>query len=175
MVPGPSPENSASAGPSTGKRGPGPGSGGGAAPDWPRTLLDEDARARLLALANASIVHGLETGEPPAPPDDVPALLREPGACFVTLRRRGALRGCIGEIGAWRPLAESVVDRAFAAAFRDPRFPPLTERELDDLALHISVQGPLEPVYAVDERDLIRQLRPMIDGLVLRRGPATGT
>ena len=83
----------------------------------------------------------------------------ELSSVFVTLRRRDELRGCIGEIGATRPLAESVVDRAFGAAFRDPRFPALQRDEVHDTEIHVSVQGPLTPIEANDESGLLRQLR----------------
>jgi hypothetical protein len=101
--------------------------------------------------------------------------LQRPGAGFVTLHRRGALRGCIGHLEATRPLVADIADSAFAAAFRDPRFPPLTESELDDLELEISVLTPAEPMRFTDEADLCRQLQPGVDGLVLEDRGARGT
>jgi hypothetical protein len=127
-------------------------------------------------LAVASIEHGLTTGAPlEVDPATHPAALRRPGACFVTLRRAGDLRGCIGEIAATGPLVESIASRAFAAAFRDPRFAPLRADETDDLEVEVSVLGPVSPIEAADEAELLRQLRPGIDGVVLRCGPAQAT
>jgi AmmeMemoRadiSam system protein A len=93
---------------------------------------------------------------------------------FVTLHLDGQLRGCIGSLEAHRPLAEDVAANAFAAAFRDPRFPPVSRAEAARLALEISVLSPAEPMHFRSEADLLAQLRPGIDGLILsdlgRRG-----
>lgn len=126
----------------------------------------------LLDVARASIEHSLRVGRPLSV--DVaafPPALREPRATFVTLRGPGgALRGCIGEFEAHRPLVASVADRAHAAAFGDPRFPPLRADELDDLAIHISVLLPLEPIAASSEEELVGQLRPGVDGVLIDDG-----
>jgi len=138
--------------------------------------LPVHARERLLAVAEASIDHGLECGVPlPVDAAEHPAELREPRASFVTLRRRGELRGCVGGLEAWRPLVEDVAQGAFAAAFRDPRFPPLCNAERADLDIHVTLLGPLSPIRARDERELLAQLRPGVDGLVLRQGEARAT
>ncbi|MEO0034760.1 MAG: hypothetical protein RLZZ501_783 [Pseudomonadota bacterium] len=123
----------------------------------------------LLDLAWGSIRHGLATGRPaaPPPPDHRPGPLAAAGAAFVTLTRFGQLRGCIGSPQAWRPLAEDVVDNAFAAAFRDSRFPPLADGELPGLDLAISVLTPPEPLRFADEADLLAQLHPRRDGLII--------
>jgi AmmeMemoRadiSam system protein A len=98
----------------------------------------------------------------------VRSLLIEPGAAFVTLRRHdGALRGCIGSAVATRPLIADVTQHAFNAAFRDPRFPRLEWLELAGLSLSVSVLTPPEPMQFADERDLLRQLRPGTDGLII--------
>lgn len=133
-------------------------------------------RAQLLDAASRSIDHGLATGRPlPVDPRDYPQDLRDPRACFVTLRREGGLRGCIGELEAHRSLIESVADRAFQAAFRDPRFSPLRADELRGLELHVAVLSPLTPISVRSERDLWRRLEPGVDGVVLREGPARAT
>lgn len=130
----------------------------------------------LLALARASIAHGLNTGKAlKVNLKDYPPELSEKGACFVTLERHGQLRGCIGMLEAVRPLAQDVAENAYAAAFRDPRFPSLTEEELAGLELHISVLTPAEPMQFDSEADLLRQLQPGIDGLILAEGPRRGT
>ncbi len=120
----------------------------------------------LVALARASIKHGLGSATAaPAPSRD--GVLGAPGAAFVTLKRGGLLRGCIGTVQAWRPLAEDVADNARKAAFSDPRFPPLSPAELDGLELSVSVLTPPAPMTFADEADLLDQLRPRIDGLII--------
>jgi len=93
--------------------------------------------------------------------------LREHGACFVTLRREGRLRGCIGSPIAWRSLAEDVTDNAVRAAFSDPRFPPMGADEMFRVKLSLSLLTPPEPMSFTDEGDLLSQLRPGTDGLVI--------
>jgi len=138
--------------------------------------LCEEERELLHKVARASIEHGLRTGRPLAVDTArYPPPLREPGASFVTLNEHGQLRGCIGSLEAIRPLVEDVAHNAYAAAFSDPRFPPLRASELPDLDLHISVLSPATPMQFDSEQDLIRQLRPGVDGLVLEDGYHRGT
>jgi len=125
----------------------------------------------LLHLAAASVEHGLAHGRPlPVHAADHAPDLREPGASFVTLKRRGKLRGCIGTSTAYRPLVLDVAEHAFAAAFRDPRFPALTAGEIDGLSLSVSVLSPPSPLRFADERDLLARLRPNVDGLIIEDG-----
>jgi len=134
---------------------------------------DEDARGRaLVRLARAAIARQL--GRDDRVSADAP-WLREPGAVFVTLHRQGALRGCIGSLEARRPLREDVEKNARSAAFLDPRFTPLSLRELDDVEVEVSLLSPPEPIRFTDEADLLRQLRPGVDGLILEQGPHRGT
>ena len=142
--------------------------------DPPR--FSQDQRRTLLAVARASIEEGLKRGHPLHPrPQDFDPLLAAPGAAFVTLERAGRLRGCIGSLEARRPLVLDVSENAFAAAFRDPRFPPLSAGELGDLAIRISVLSPAEPLEFRSESDLLAKLRPGVDGLVLEDGDRRGT
>ena len=139
-------------------------------------MIDRDQEQLLLELAAASIRYGLEHGRPLKPElDEYDPVLREPGACFVTLKREGELRGCIGSLSAQRPLAEDVAENAYAAAFSDPRFYPLQAMELKGLEIHISILGEAEPMQFRSERDLLAQLRPGIDGLILEDGFRRGT
>jgi AmmeMemoRadiSam system protein A len=139
-------------------------------PAAPGSLSSEDARA-LLAIARASIQHGLDVGEPlPVDLGEVPAVLSRPGASFVTLQLKGALRGCIGSFEAYRPLASDVSHNAYAAAFRDPRFPPLSPAELAELELHLSLLGPPVPLEVASEDELLATLRSGVDGLILEDG-----
>ncbi len=133
-------------------------------------------RLTLLGLARYSIAQGLATGKVSAINiQDYDSELQQPRACFVTLHLNGQLRGCIGSLQASRSLVDDVNHNAFAAAFRDPRFRPLQHAELDDLAISISVLTPPEAMSFTSEQDLIRQLQPGIDGLILREGHHRGT
>lgn len=139
--------------------------------------LGTDEQATLLRVARASIEHVLRTGRPLDVEVSVfPPELREPRASFVTLRSGdGELRGCIGELEPRRALVASVADRARAAAFGDPRFPPLGADELDALAIHVSVLLPLAPIDALGEANLLAQLRPGVDGLLIDDGVRRAT
>lgn len=138
--------------------------------------LTESQKTELLALARASIEHGLKTGKPlPVNLQAYPAGLTAKRASFVTLQRQGQLRGCIGMLEAVRPLVQDIAENAFAAAFRDPRFPRLAHGELADLDIHISILSPAEPMHFVSEQDLLGQLKPYNDGLILQDGPMRGT
>ena len=131
----------------------------------------EPEQKRLLEVAKLSIRHGLRhraAWEPDTQAE--PTALREPCATFVTLHLRGQLRGCIGTLEAHRPLVEDVAANAYSAAFEDPRFSPVTAGEADQLDLHISILTPPEPMAVRSEEDLLEQLRPGRDGLILREG-----
>lgn len=138
--------------------------------------LDSVERGTLLDVARAAIAGGLE-GRPAAVEGlerQSPALKRH-AATFVTLEMGGELRGCIGTLDAFQPLIVDTAENAYAAAFRDPRFAPLRRPEYDRLDIHISILGAAEPMSFVSEADLIAQLRPGIDGLVLRERGRRGT
>ncbi len=127
----------------------------------------------LIELACASIANGLTAGCPKTVTvtPGLPAILVAPGAVFVTLHRGSRLRGCVGSPIAQRPLITDVADNAFRAAFKDPRFPPLRRDELTDLDLSIAVLTPPVPMRFDDEIDLLEQLRPGRDGLIIEDGP----
>ena len=127
-------------------------------------------------MARDSIGHGLTHGRPLAPPlADCPAELTAQRASFVTLQLSGALRGCIGSLEARRALIVDVAENAYAAAFRDPRFPPVAARELAALELHLSLLTPAEPMTVSSEADLLAQLQPGVDGLILQEGARRAT
>ncbi|HWA13726.1 MAG TPA: AmmeMemoRadiSam system protein B [Burkholderiales bacterium] len=106
--------------------------------------------------------------------DTHPALDR-PAATFVTLNKEGRLRGCIGSLAPHRSLREDIEANAQAAAFSDPRFEPLKFEELRDIAIEVSVLSPMEPVEFSSEAELLAQLKPGEDGLVLQYGGRRGT
>jgi AmmeMemoRadiSam system protein A len=137
------------------------------------------ARGRtLLRIARASLAEALGFG---SAPDDGPEgysgepWLREPGATFVTLRRRGELRGCVGSIQAYRPLFEDVWRNARASAFHDTRFPPVEPGELAEIGIEMSLLSPPEPLPCASEAAALRLLRPGVDGVIFECGEHRGT
>lgn len=134
--------------------------------------MPEDRGPVLISLARAAIGGrlGLDVA-PPARPD----WLSEPGAAFVTLTRHGQLRGCIGSLESWRPLGQDVEANALAAAFGDPRFPPLAADEFAGTRVEVSILSAAEPVHFASEADAMGQLRPGIDGVILEWGRHRGT
>ena len=130
--------------------------------------LSKPDRATLLDVARASIRHGLDHGRGlPVHLEDYPETLRVERATFVTLDIGDRLRGCIGALAAYQPLVQDVAAHAYAAAFEDPRFPELRADELPKLDIHISVLSPPEPLQFGSEAELLAQLRPGVDGLIL--------
>lgn len=140
-------------------------------------MLSTAARRALLARARDAVVRVVTSGRievggapdasdtPDAPEDGD---LARPGAAFVTLHVGGELRGCIGTSASRRPLWEVVDDMATAAATRDPRFPPITARDLDDLSVEISVLSPERVIHDASEIEIGRH------GLEVRRRMARG-
>lgn len=126
----------------------------------------------LLPLARAAIAARLGLPGPAVPPAE---WLAEPGASFVTLHEAGRLRGCIGTLEPYCSLGDDVVNNARAAAFHDPRFPPVTVSEYARIDLEVSVLSATEPLACTDEADLLAQLRPGVDGLVLEGERRRGT
>ena len=135
-----------------------------------RELLDRN-REEIFRVARASIRHGLVKGKPPAVDvESFAADLRPRRATFVTLKKDGRLRGCIGTVTAHRPFVEDVVHNAYGAAFRDHRFAPLQADEAAQTALSVSLLGQPEAMAFANERDFLGQLRPDIDGLIIQDG-----
>ncbi|BAF70703.1 AmmeMemoRadiSam system protein A [Nitratiruptor sp. SB155-2] len=94
--------------------------------------------------------------------------LAKPGAVFVTINERSSLRGCIGSLVAHRPLIDDLIENAKAAAFGDPRFPPLSPEEFDKITIEISLLSEPKPLEYRDIEDLRAKIRPGIDGVVLK-------
>ncbi|MCG7932818.1 MAG: AmmeMemoRadiSam system protein A [Candidatus Thiodiazotropha lotti] len=139
------------------------------------TLSDQD-RARLLDIANRSIDYGLKNHTSlEVKPEDYPETLRAIRASFVTLKLADQLRGCIGHLEAIQPVVCDVAGNAYAAAFRDPRFPPLTPSEREQVAIHLSLLTPSVAIEFSSEADLLAKIRPGIDGLILIEGIRRGT
>jgi len=128
---------------------------------------DTEKGSTLLKLARSEIASKL--GHETAFPTQA-SWLQEPGASFVTLTRQGELRGCIGTLEAHRPLGLDVRENAVAAAFRDPRFMPLTREEFDDIRVEVSLLSPTEALAVASEEHALATLRPGIDGVVFEYG-----
>jgi MEMO1 family protein len=101
------------------------------------------------------------------PSQTLPPELKRNGASFVTLRKAGSLRGCCGSVTARKPLVEDIKANATRSAFRDPRFTPLQPREWEKVSLTVTLLSPLEPMRFENEADLLSQLQPHRDGLLI--------
>lgn len=129
--------------------------------------MNANAGAVLIALARAAIAE--KFGEE-CEPMTTSSWLRQPGATFVTLTRNDELRGCIGSLEAKRALEVDVKENAIAAAFRDPRFKPLTREEWEATTIEVSLLSPLESIEPQSEDALFSLLRPGIDGVLIEYG-----
>lgn len=133
-------------------------------------------RQQLLQLARHSIDHGLDTGRPVSvasqPRTDTFSSRR---ASFVTLTLNTRLRGCIGSLEARRALVHDIAENAFAAAFKDYRFSPLTRHEYDQIKISLSILSPKTALVFTSESDLLEQLQPGTDGLVIEHDSYRGT
>jgi hypothetical protein len=132
-------------------------------------------RALLLDLARRSLRAAAEGRPGPGEPPGLPASLRTDRGCFVTLSRRGVLRGCIGHILPVEPLWKAVADNARAAALEDTRFRPVGRDEVDGLRIEVSVLTVPRPLAFASPEDFLSRLRPGLDGVVLRRGGLEAT
>ena len=130
-------------------------------------VLNGEQRARLLSVARQAIEAAV-AGAPAADTQtDDPDLAKVQGA-FVTLKKQGQLRGCIGHIEGHFPLIETVQGMAVAAALEDPRFPAVRAEEIGDLSIEISVMSPIMKVNDIEEIQVGR------DGLIVSSGPCRG-
>jgi len=130
--------------------------------------LTRGQQADLLAIARASIEQGLDSKQPlKIARSQLIGPFRIKLGSFVTLLNGGMLRGCVGSIAAIQPLAQAVATAAFNAAFRENRFPPLSDIEIGNTRIEVSVLSPPQALDANSNRELLAQLRPREDGLVL--------
>ena len=122
-----------------------------------------DRASTLVAIASDAIAQR----ERPAPRSWPEAWLQATGASFVTLRLDAELRGCIGTIDPHRPLGDDVAHNAFAAAYRDPRFPPVDGEERERLVVEVSVLSARVPLPVTTEAEALAVIRPGQDGVYL--------
>jgi AmmeMemoRadiSam system protein A len=135
-------------------------------------MRDDDLGRQLLAVARYAIAGELSLSALPPVADGA---LQRPGATFVTLVCSDELRGCIGSLKATRSLGQDVRENALAAAFRDPRFPPLTAAEFPALSIEVSLLSEPERVALFTEAELCSRLVPGIDGVALELGDHRAT
>lgn len=139
------------------------------------SLSPDDVDA-LFGLADLGVRAGLAgEGVPRVDREGLRPALRAPLGVFVTLEVSGALNGCIGSVVPAEPLGVAVAPLAWRAAFADPRLPPLAAEEYASLEIKLSLVGPLVPVTAGSEAELRAELRPGVDGLLIRWGTANAT
>ncbi len=142
-----------------------------------RRHLSAAERKFLLELARRTLASVTRRAAacPKSAEKDVPPNLAEKKACFVTLTKSGALRGCMGHLTAMEPLQRAVAENARNAALRDPRFPPVQPDEVDKLRIEISVLTEPQPLAFISPDDLLGKLHPNEDGVLLHIGPRTAT
>lgn len=138
-------------------------------------MLDENTKSELLKIARTAIMLGAKGKKLEISNENYAPILQVPGASFVTLKINGQLQGCIGSLQARRPLAEDVAENAYAAAFEDSRFLPVMIDDVDKLSIQISILSEPEKIEFSSEQDLIKQLRPGEDGLILQDNLHRGT
>jgi AmmeMemoRadiSam system protein A len=125
----------------------------------------------LVEIPVRAIAAGVDREErPPLNEECLTASLTDIRAAFVTLRIDGELRGCCGSLQAFEPLHRNVARSGCSAAFSDPRFSPVERAEVSRLSLHVSVLSPSVPIAFDSEAELLEQLRPGIDGVILSEG-----
>lgn len=138
--------------------------------------LTHEEQQTLLKLAREAMEYGVSDKKLHALDQNLltPKLL-EWGASFVTLTINDELRGCIGALEAYQPLVEDVREHAIAAALKDPRFPPVEKSELSRIRLEISRLSAPHPMEYSSSDELIKNLRPHVDGVILKKGQRRAT
>ncbi len=133
-------------------------------------------RQFMLELARKSVTNATAEAHPSATEvTNTPASLSQKRACFVTLTKGGALRGCIGNLLPQAPLYQAIMENARGAALRDPRFPPVSAEEVNDLRIEISVLSEPQPLQFSSAADLLGKLKPHEDGVLLKIGGRMAT
>jgi AmmeMemoRadiSam system protein A len=133
--------------------------------------LTEEEGKYLVKMARETIQGALSKQKDQSEPNSASfPKLREKRGAFVTLTLHGTLRGCIGHTVPQEPLVESVRVNAMNAAFRDPRFRPLSQKEFEKVKVEVSILTEPKPLTYADANDLLMKLRPGTDGLIIRKG-----
>lgn len=135
------------------------------------TYFTEQQLGEMLDLARGSLLSAFGRCDEP----EIPEWLSFPGACFVTLTSQRQLRGCIGTLQPRVSLGQDLFENARRSAFSDPRFAPVEPGELESLKVEVSILTPPAPLEVVSEADLLTQIRPGRDGLIVEDGPHRAT
>ncbi|WP_196137555.1 AmmeMemoRadiSam system protein A [Aliikangiella sp. G2MR2-5] len=142
----------------------------------PSTKLTLKDKQNILQVAHHAIQYGLTYKEPPVLElEKYSDNLKAQGASFVTLKEGNQLRGCIGTLEPYQPLIQDVAEHAYAAAFNDPRFPPVNSIEEPLLHISVSILSPPSEIEFASEADLLSQINPNVDGLILKFNGHKGT
>jgi len=138
--------------------------------------LSEDEGKYLLGVARKTIRNRLfDLEKPHIDRKEMPEVFRKRLGTFVTINMEGYLRGCIGHIIPREALIDGIRENAINAAFRDPRFPPLTKDEFDRIEIEISILTPPKKLSYTDAKDFLEKLRSGIDGLIIKKGSCEAT
>lgn len=139
-----------------------------------RTAISEEEQDFLLHLARQTLEQYLQQGTvPEVDESELTDRLKEKRACFVTLEKYGILRGCIGNLTPEDQLYKAVIENAVNAAVRDPRFPPVTYKELEEITIEISVLSTLEEILYEDSEGLLKKIAGK--GVMIVAGPRRAT
>ena len=134
--------------------------------------MNQEQGQKLLELARISIHQEFD---PKKEMGQTESWMKESGACFITLKKKDALRGCIGSLEPHRSLKEDVIQNAKASAFRDPRFPSVRFEELSEIRIEISVLQTPEVLSFSSEKEALALITPKADGLILKCGSKRAT
>jgi AmmeMemoRadiSam system protein A len=145
-----------------------------------RQQLSDEQGQVLVQLARQTIMEELGETVPAAESESVRTALSDECyhphcGTFVTLKVKGQLRGCIGNLSPTEPLKEGVRRNAINAAFQDPRFPPLEQKELEQIEIEVSILSEPQTLRYKDSTELLTKLRVNIDGVIIRKGHAGAT
>jgi uncharacterized protein len=140
-------------------------------------MFNDEERKFMLDLARRSVSHCAQTGdllriEEKELPSDA---LKKKQSCFVTLRIGGNLKGCVGHIEPILPLYREIIENAASAAFGDPRFSPVAEKEIAKLDIEISVLTVPEKFSFSSPSEIVEKLKPGQDGVIIHRGRRSAT
>jgi len=131
-------------------------------------LLNLEEGKKVLKLARDTIEHYLEEGEAPDPPENPSGFIEKERGVFVTLKKDGALRGCIGKPLPSQSLFEGTMDSAISASTKDPRFRRLKKEELDDVIIEVTILTPPEEIEVEDPKDYPEKIEVGCDGLIVK-------
>ena len=137
-------------------------------------MISDRAGNFLVELAKETIKYRLDTGKTMVKPEDYPIELDEDLGVFVTLNKNNNLRGCIGYAEPIKPAIDAAMDVALSAAFNDPRFPQLSEKEFDDLEFEVTVLTKPQLIEVTNPDQYFDEIEIGRDGLIIQKGYAKG-